>query len=669
MASGGLRAMTTRQLPTWLALSGLLLVAGLGLGWIMLGLAGDDTGRIFLPYADGEVEVLSASSSGQTLGQVRALPDSAWQRWEKPAFATERPDHSVWVRVTLRNPSSTTQHGVLTNADTHADQVRFFEAPFDDTTQPLLSGEETPVYQKAIWGRGVAFPVMLPPHSERTVYLWLEDHFGVWLEPAWWPQQSASHAAQARNTLAEGAYFGILLALIFYNAVLWARLRFPDTGRYLLYLTSFTAYMFLVRGGPAELGFALGSPDMETWSMVLLALSGAFLASFARTFLELATIAPRADYTARIVRNIMAALAGGSLLLSWTGHANVLIYVLLASAITHLVLFFVAIAAWRAGARQARYFILAFGMLLAGLAPTLPIWVIALPLDILARTVMIGTALEMLLLAVATADRFALIQREKLNVQSALLEETAQREAIQEAYADELEVEVRERTTELAAANADKDRMIAVLGHDLRSPLTGLTRVAEQLAASSDPHRLQRFVGDTARTGRQLLLMIEDLVLWAQLSAGSSQQGIYTVQSVVAPVVTLHRSLAEREGIELVLEIPPDLRIATDLVLAQTLVRNLVANAVKFARHRVTLEASPVTEGVRISVLDDGPGLPTDIASQLTHRGPTPWVSISGLGLRLCREISQVIDTHFEVSSPSEGGTAISFTLPTPPTS
>lgn len=661
--------MTTRQLPTWLALGSLLLVAGLGLGWMMLGLAGDYTGRIFLPYADAEVEVLPSSDSEQTLAQVRALPDSAWQPWKKPAFATDKPDHSVWVRVTLRNPSSTTQHGVLTNADTHADRVRFFEAPFEANTQPLLSGEGTPVYQKAIWGRGVAFPVTLPPHSERTVYLWLQDHFGVWLEPAWWPQQAESYAAQSRNTLVEGAYFGILLALIFYNAVLWVRLRFPDTGRYLLYLTSFTAYMLLVRGGPAELGFALGSPDMETWSMVLLAMSGAFLASFARAFLELSTIAPRADYAARIVRNIMATLAGGSLLLSWTGHADVLVYVLLASAITHLVLFFVAIAAWRSGARQARYFILAFGLLLAGLAPTLPIWVVALPLDVLARTVMIGSALEMLLLAVATADRFALIQKEKLNVQNALLEETAQREAIQEAYSDELEVEVRERTTELASANADKDRMIAVLGHDLRSPLTGLTQTAEQLTASADPLRIQRFVADTARTGRQLLLMIEDLVLWAQLSAGSHQKGTYTVQSVVAPVVTLHRSLAEREGVELVLEIPPDLRISTDLVLAQTLVRNLVANAVKFARHRVTLEASPTPEGVRISVRDDGPGLPTDIASQLVAGGATAWVSISGLGLRLCREISQVIGTRFEVTSPAEGGTAISFTLPTPPVS
>ena len=107
----------------------------------------------------------------------------------------------------------------------------------------------------------------------------------------------------------------------------------------------------------------------------MLALSGAFLASFARAFLELPSIAPRADRAARAVRNTMAILAGGSLLLSWTGHAHLLVYGLLASALTPLVLFMVAIAAWRAGARQARYFILAFGMLLAGLAPTLPIWI------------------------------------------------------------------------------------------------------------------------------------------------------------------------------------------------------------------------------------------------------------------------------------------------------
>ncbi len=657
--------MTTRQLPTWIALGGLLLVAAVGLGWMMLGLAGNYTGRIFIPYAEAQVEVLSAPASGQTLAQVLELPQTAWQLWEKPTFAPAAPDHSVWVRVTLRNPSSITQHGILENSDTHADRAKFFESP--ETTEPLLSGEGTPVYRKAIWGPGVAFPVMLPPHAERTVYLWFQDHFGVWLELAWWPQQGASYAAQSRNTLAEGTYFGILLALIFYNAVLWARLRFPDTGRYLLYLTSFTIYMFIARGGPTELGFALGSPEMETWSMMVLALSGAFLASFARTFLELGTIAPRADRAARIVRNIMATLAGVSLLLGGSGHANLLIYVLLASAITHLVLFIVAVAAWRSGARQARYFILAFGMLLAGLAPTLPIWVIALPLDVLTRTVMIGSALEMLLLSVATADRFALIQREKLNVQSALLEETAQREAIQEAYADELEVEVRERTAELAAANADKDRMIAVLGHDLRSPLTGLTQTAEQLTATASPARLERFVTDTARTGRQLLLMIEDLVLWAQLSAGTGQSAVCTVQSIIAPVITLHRSLAEREGVELIVEAPTDLRVSTDLVLAQTLLRNLVANAVKFARRRILLKATLTSEGVRLTVCDDGPGLPGHVATQLVNGSSTAWISPGGLGLRLCREIGHVIGTKFHVATPPAGGTEISFTLPAAP--
>jgi two-component system, sensor histidine kinase LadS len=117
----------------------------------------------------------------------------------------------------------------------------------------------------------------------------------------------------------------------------------------------------------------------------------------------------------------------------------------------------------------------------------------------------------MLLLALALADRFVQTQRQ-------LTEETEQRRMIEAAYAGELAEEVRERTRELRAANADKDRMLAVIGHDLRSPLTGLMRSADKATGA--------FAREVAGTGRTLLLMIEDLVQWARLRAGARSKAV-----------------------------------------------------------------------------------------------------------------------------------------------
>ena len=657
--------MKPRRATTWPILAGLMVLAASGLSWLLFGLAGNHAGRIPLPDASGSVVEFLPDTPGLTIAEV-ALADTGWQPLGTPGFIKSPPRERIWIKVILKNPGTKAQHGILENADIHAD---WMEAFIQDGSEPdgwvrLLSGEATSLSRKALWGRSVAFPVTVPPQGESTIFLRGRDHFAIWQEFVWWPDQNAFHAARLRDVLTEGAYFGTLLALLFYNAVLWVRLRFPDTGRYLLYLGSFMTYMFIARSMPPLFGWALGSPWMEALSMTALALSGAFLAEFARVFLELKSRAPKANRTAKIMSAIMVALALGALVTPWSDRTDLLMYILLAGTITHVLLAGIAVAAWRAGARQARYFILAFGLLFVGLLPVIAIWILPLPLDIMAKAVLIGSALEMLLLSVGTADRFAVMQRETIEIQQALLEETTQRQALQEAYADELEVEVRERTRELATANADKDRIIAVLAHDLRSPLTGLTQTAEQLTASPASGRLTQFITDSARIGRHLLLMIEDLALWAQLRGGTTQAGTHPVESLISPVVTLHRSFAERERIQLLVDVPGDLQVEVDRVLAQTLVRNLLVNAIKFARRHVVIRAESLDTGIKISVSDDGPGLPASVASQLNASEPVTLTINGGLGLRLCGEISRVIGTRLEVASPSGGGTALSFILP-----
>lgn len=421
---------------------------------------------------------------------------------------------------------------------------------------------------------------------------------------------------------------------------------------YLLCLTTFTAAAFLGGGGVSEFRLCLGSPWREAWTTVALVLSGAFLAEFARTLLDLPSWAKRADRITRAARNFLIALAPAALAATLAGQTELLSYFVLACGINHLLLLAVAVSAWRRGREQARYLVLAFSVLILGFAPVLAIWVDAVPLELMVRAAMAGSALQMLLLSVATAHRFALIQRDKMKVQEALFEETAQREAIQEAYADELQTEVKERTSELYSANADKDRMIAVLGHDLRAPLTALTQTAELLTRNATPARLERFAGDAARTGSQMLLLIEDLVLWTQLRAGTGLAAACGVSSIVAPVVALHHVFAEREGVEVAIDAAPGTYVVADLVLTQTLVRNLVANAVKFASTRVLLQVTRQNGFVRLAVIDDGPGLPFHLAAQLT--AAAPWSS-SGLGLRFCREIAEFFAIKIHVATPPRG--------------
>jgi signal transduction histidine kinase len=676
-----------------LALICLLILAAAGLGGLMLGLAGDRKGMQALPDAEGSlVEVLPDAAASFSLTDVRSRPETAWQHWQGRGYIQAFSGGAVWVRVTLRNPQAAPVRGVLADAEYYTDKVDFWtkDPAAEDGWRHERAGEWVPANEKSLWGRDAAFFVSVPARGERVVYLRLQDHFGVWLRPVWWTEDRAFLASQLRDTVAEASYFGILLALVVYNGVVWARLRFRDIGYYLGYLVSIAGFMFVSRSLHQVVGWSMGSPWMEMLITFTLAGSGFFLAQFARAFLELESKVPWADRAARVTGQAMVLLAIAALVLPWMGSTLLLHLAVGGVTLTHSILLVCAIAAWRKDSYHARYFVLSFGLLLAGILPTAIIWLRSIPLGLSAMSMMLGSALEMLLLSLAIADRFARLQQDKLVAQEHAVGEAEKRRVMQEAYADELEHEVHERTRELAAANADKDRMMAVLGHDLRGPLTALTLSAEQAAhplelrSASDAFDARTgdaqpgddprasFAQDAAQTGRALLLLLEDVVLWARLRAGGGKTDAYAVGTLVAPAVELHRGTAERRGIELLLMADPAVRVTTDLVLVQTLVRNLTSNAVKLARRRVVVTVSAEGargERVRVSVRDDGPGLPPAVLQRLREPTPVradtanPWGGRGGLGLWLCMEITQAIGTRLQTALPEGGGTEIWFTL------
>ncbi len=633
------------------------------LGGLMLGVAGDRKGMLALPRGDSTVEVLPDVTAQFRFEDVRAKPDTAWRRWDGSGYIQSFYGEAVWVRITLRNPGADAQRGVLADAEYYTDRIEAWVRENDGNWENLRAGEWAPMAERPLAGRDAAFPMEVPAGGERQVILRLQDYFGVWLRPVWWPDEGAFASAQLRDLIAESAYFGILFALLIYNGVVWARLRYRDIGWYLGYLGSVAAFMFMARAQHQVAGWAIGSPWMEMPLTAALAASGFFLTRFAATFLELGTLVPRVGLGVRYAGTVAGVLALAALTMPWMNNTLWLHLAVGGVATTHALLLVAAILAWRAGAYYARFFVLSFGLLLAGMLPTAIIWLLAIPLGLSAMSMMLGSALEMLMLSLAIADRFARLQREKIIAQAQQVAEAEKRQAMQEAYADELEHEVRSRTRELAAANADKDRMMAVLSHDLRGPLTALTLSAEQAgAAAAAPAGRTGFAAEAAQTGRALLLLLEDVVLWARLRAGTTRATAQPAVGVVATAVELHRNGAARRGVKLVVEAVPELQLRADLVPVQALMRNLIFHAVQHAASQVVVQVTATDRRVRIAVRHDG--IDSSVETSAAVKGEGAELR-GGLGLRLCAEIAQAMQTDLEISALSAGGTEIAFSLPT----
>ncbi len=631
-------------------------------------------------YAD---EVLWADG---VVASVEVLPDVAadlkiteisgdgrkWSTGRLGESLFPKPGRALWVRVVLRNPGDAALRGVLADEGFYSDHVDLYEdegAGGRERWRCFRSGERIPAVEKPLGGREAAFPVELVAGATRTLYLRIEDHFGIPSRLVWWPSQQAYLISRTRANFAEALYFGVLLVLLFYNGVLWIRLRFPDLGRYLLYLAGLAVYMFIARNQWLVLGGSVHSPWQETAALLALGCSLIFLLDFARVFLELKRRAPSWDRLMGGLRWVAVAAVLFSPGLLWMREATLFHATVILGFLVQALLLIASLVAWRYGAAQARYFAAAFAAFLLGLLPSLRMVVWPAPQDdtaVAGFAFLAGSALELLLFSLATADRFSRLQQEKLAAEAALRREAEQREIMQEAYADDLALEVQERTRELELANADKDRILAVLGHDLRGPLTGLNRAAGhwETRPALAPG-LQQFVADTARTSQGLLLLIEDLVMWARLRAGTSTADAHLLATLTSPVLTLLQNEAASAGVQLTASVPPQLSVLTDAVPLQALLRNLVANGLRAARKHVCVRAVVVAEGVEISVCDDGPGLPHSLANALNAGDTGQLPVVHGLGLRLCMEISLALDLGLGVRSAGTAseGTEFHFIL------
>ncbi len=152
---------------------------------------------------------------------------------------------------------------------------------------------------------------------------------------------------------------------------------------------------------------------------------------------------------------------------------------------------------------------------------------------------------------------------------------------------------------------ADKDRMLGALGHDLRTPLASLRIRLESMEPETERERAIATIREMAQT-------VEDILDLAR--AGRSSEAFYPVDlaALTDSVVEDFRSLGHDVNFEdaerIVLRLQPS--------LMKRLLRNLLENAVKFgerARVRIAVEA----DQVRLSVEDDGPGIPADMIDKV----------------------------------------------------
>ncbi|MDQ8202293.1 ATP-binding protein [Pelagicoccus sp. SDUM812003] len=230
----------------------------------------------------------------------------------------------------------------------------------------------------------------------------------------------------------------------------------------------------------------------------------------------------------------------------------------------------------------------------------------------------------------------------------------------------------------LDTRNQTMTKFLGVASHDLRNPLVSIRGLSKQLKSEifgKLNETQNELIEAINQSSDAMLTLVEELMEVSKFK--SSLNRINRVEEEIGPLLQLARALhsgsANLKQIEIKAEeCPPELRAPVDKKLLTRVIDNLITNAVKFSPSgtAVTITAADETDHIRISVSDQGPGIPVDEFAQLfkefskTSNQTTAGESSHGLGLYVCRCIVEAHHGAISARNLPEGGACFSFTLP-----
>jgi PAS domain S-box-containing protein len=317
---------------------------------------------------------------------------------------------AYWLAVRLQAARDAPTDWLLEVAYPPLDQVDLYTRLSDGSMQRLSSGDLLDFELRPVAHRNHVFPVSLAPGAQVTLMLRLESQ-GTLAAPVklWQPAEFATHSQREYALLS--LYFGLLGGLLGYNLLLY----FSVKDRVYLIYVGFVAWLAMTEAALTGLGIQFVWPTLNWWNSILppfgMAVSSGFAIAFARVFLSSRVLMPRTDKVllGLIVFCGLTCLAALTLPYSL---ASRMVTALAAAAVITLVT--AGVLAVRSRHPGARIFLAAWSVLLLGVA------VLGLhnnglvPSNLLtANFLLIGSALEMLLLSFALADRINQARAEK----------------------------------------------------------------------------------------------------------------------------------------------------------------------------------------------------------------------------------------------------------------
>lgn len=236
-------------------------------------------------------------------------------------------------------------------------------------------------------------------------------------------------------------------------------------------------------------------------------------------------------------------------------------------------------------------------------------------------------------------------------------------------------------TKELQYLNASKDKFFSIIAHDLKNPFVSLLGFSEILLEDYNeltPEEINEYVQNIFEVSKSSHQLLENLLQWSRAQTGRIEYCPVEINlyKIARESINLLKSPAHKKGINLICNIDESTNVFADPDMLQTIIRNLVTNAIKFTEKgdEVRVSNKLVNDDfLEVYVTDSGLGMDEETIKKLfridvhhTTKGTSDEVG-TGLGLILCKEFVEKNGGKIHVESELGKGSRFIFTLPIHP--
>lgn len=243
--------------------------------------------------------------------------------------------------------------------------------------------------------------------------------------------------------------------------------------------------------------------------------------------------------------------------------------------------------------------------------------------------------------------------------------------------AKQAELTISQQNKELQQLNADKDRFVSILAHDLRSPFTSILGLLDLLTENIreyDISKIEEFLDTIKISAQNTFNLLENILTWARSNSGkiTFEPKKINLSTICDDVISNLIQTAQTKEISINHFIADDITIYADSNMLSTIFRNLISNAIKFTNNngKISIYAKPHHTNILISVSDNGVGIDPqtlnkmfDISQNITTTG-TSNEKGTGLGLLICKEFVEKNGGKIWVESELGKGSNFKFTMP-----